>query len=173
MIQKKVCMLGSFSVGKTSLVRQYVDSIFNDKYHTTVGVKIDKKQMDVDGETLNMMLWDVAGEDSFSSIRPAHLRGMAGYVIVIDGTRKQSFEVAFSIHEMVKGTLGDLPLVFALNKADLKDQWLVTDAMKDKLLGTGYPVLDTSARENYGVDELFLVLARQMLHVETTGEGAL
>ncbi|MEZ5478915.1 MAG: Rab family GTPase [Thiolinea sp.] len=163
MIQKKICMLGSFSVGKTSLVKRYVSSLFSEKYLTTVGVKVDKKQVRVDGTDLLLMLWDIAGEDAFSSIRPAHLRGMAGYVLVVDGTRPDTLEVALGIHERIKRELGDLPVVFALNKADLKDKWLLDDDAIRRLVTGGYPVLETSAREDFGVDEMFMGLARQLI----------
>jgi len=64
-IQKKICMLGSFSVGKTSLVSRFVSTVFSDKYLTTVGVKIDKKALTVGGEDVTLMLWDIYGEDDF------------------------------------------------------------------------------------------------------------
>lgn len=63
MIQKKICLLGSFSVGKTSLISRYVNSLFSDRYLTTVGVKIDKKQLTLNGKELSLVIWDIAGED--------------------------------------------------------------------------------------------------------------
>jgi GTPase SAR1 family protein len=78
MIQKKVCMLGSFSVGKTSLVRRFVESMFSDAYLTTVGVKIDKKPLQVEGNDLTLMLWDIYGEDDFQKMRMSYLRGARG-----------------------------------------------------------------------------------------------
>lgn len=173
MIQKKICMLGSFSVGKTSLVRRYVQSIFSEKYLTTVGVKIDKKQIGIDDTELMLMLWDLAGEDEFTTIRPAQLRGMAGYVLVIDGTRKQSFDVAMAIHQTAREQMGALPMVFALNKADLKDRWTLDDDMIDRLHATGYPVIETSARLDNHVDSLFVGLGRQLLNTSTLIEGSL
>lgn len=163
MIQKKICMLGSFSVGKTSLVKRYISSIFSDKYHTTVGVKVDKKQVLLGDRELMLMLWDIAGEDAFTSIKPAQLRGMAGYVLVIDGTRQSSFDVAMALHNMVKEQLGDLPLVFALNKADLKSKWVLSQDSIRQLALTGYPILETSAKLDEGVDDMFMSLARQLL----------
>ena len=71
-------MIGAFSVGKTSLVKRYVQSVFSEAYLTTVGVKIDKKVVDVSGRTVNLILWDVAGEDDISSLRLSYLRGAAG-----------------------------------------------------------------------------------------------
>ena len=68
MLQKKVCMLGSFSVGKTSMVRRYVESMFDEKYHTTIGVKVDKKIVRAGGRTLTLILWDIHGEDIFQKM---------------------------------------------------------------------------------------------------------
>lgn len=163
MIQKKICMLGSFSVGKTSLIRRYVRSIFNESYLTTVGVKIDKKQIRIDNIDLMMMLWDLAGEDEFATIRPTQLRGMAGYVLVIDGSRKQSFDVAMALHQTARKQMGDLPMVFALNKADLKTQWMLDDVAIQRLQATGYPVIETSAKLGTNVENMFLSLGRQLV----------
>ena len=173
MMQKKICMLGSFSVGKTSLIRRYVQSIFNEKYLTTVGVKIDKKQISIDETDLTLMLWDLAGEDEFATIRPTQLRGMAGYVLVIDGTRRQSFEMAMTIHQKAREQMGDLPMVFALNKADLKAQWVLDAAEIKGLVETGYPVLETSAKLETNVEALFLSLGRQLVNKPATVEGVL
>ena len=63
MIQKKVCMVGLFGTGKTSLVQQFVHSLFSERYLSTVGVKIDRKPMEVDGVALTLVLWDLAGRD--------------------------------------------------------------------------------------------------------------
>jgi small GTP-binding protein len=87
MMQKKICMLGAFAVGKTSLVARFVESIFSDRYHTTVGVKIEKKTLQVSGQQWNLIVWDLAGEDEFMQIRMSYLRGSSGYLLVADGTR--------------------------------------------------------------------------------------
>ena len=63
MIQQKLCMLGSFAVGKTSLVGRFVRQMFSDRYLTTVGVRIDKKELVVAGREVKLVLWDIHGED--------------------------------------------------------------------------------------------------------------
>jgi small GTP-binding protein len=75
MIQKKICLLGAFAVGKTSLVSRFVKSIFSDRYYTTVGVKIEKKIVRVGEQQWNLIIWDLAGEDEFMQIRMSYLRG--------------------------------------------------------------------------------------------------
>ena len=119
MLQKKVCVLGAFGVGKTSLVRRYVESIFSDTYLTTVGVKVDKKTLDVGGAPLTLVLWDIAGEDDTTAIRMSYLRGAAGYFLVADGTRPETVEVARFIQARVTAEVGPLPYLLLLNKADL------------------------------------------------------
>jgi small GTP-binding protein len=161
MIQQKICLLGSFSVGKTSLIRRYVDSLFSDKYLTTVGVKIDKKQLQVADKSYSLMLWDIAGEDDFTSIRTAYLRGMAGYIIVIDPTRPHSYETALDIYNMVTTNAGNLPAVFALNKADIKASWQLDLPQHKHLHQFGYPVVETSAKQGLGVEAMFLQLIQQ------------
>src|SRR5678816_4365433 len=81
MIQKKICMLGSFAVGKTSLVRRFVESIYTDKYHTTVGVKVDKKIVNVGEQETTLLLWDLEGAETEYDLRKSYLRGAAGYLL--------------------------------------------------------------------------------------------
>jgi len=118
-LQKKICMLGGFSVGKTSLVKRYVQSVFSETYLTTVGVKIDKKTVDLSDRIVNLILWDLAGEDDINSLRMTNLRGAAGYVLVADGTRPSTLDVALSLHKRVEADFGPLPFVLLLNKSDL------------------------------------------------------
>jgi small GTP-binding protein len=159
MIQKKICMLGAFSVGKTSLVRRYVSSVFSDAYLTTVGVKIDKKMIDLDGREVAMILWDIAGEDDVSTVRMSYLRGSAGYMLVCDGTRAVTLDVARSLQARVQAELGPVPFTMLVNKSDLADQWSVPDAELEALRAEGWSVRRTSARSGDGVEEAFRELA--------------
>lgn len=163
MIQKKVCMVGSFGVGKTSLVARYVKSIFSESYFTTVGVKIDKKALSVDGEEVNLMLWDLAGEDARTQIKPMQLRGAAGYILVADGTRANSLDAAIDLQSRVQDELGDVPFTIVVNKLDLRETWEVGADALDRLSANGWPLLLTSAKTGEGVEELFQGLAERMV----------
>lgn len=164
MLQKKVCMLGSYGVGKTSLVRQYVDSIFSDVYTTTIGVKIDKKIVHIGDQKVSLVLWDVYGEDNYQSVVPAYLRGMSGYLLVLDPTRPNTFKGALSLHALVTDTLGPKPYVLVLNKSDLKDQWETDCSSIDELKGDAVSVVETSAKNDSGVNEVFNELTTALLH---------
>ena len=160
-LQKKICMLGAFAVGKTSLVRRYVDSIFSERYLTTVGVKIDKRMATVGGTEVSLILWDIAGEDDISQVRTSYVRGAAGYLLVADGTRPETLDVAQSIRQRVEAEVGKLPFVVLLNKRDLEDLWAVPPESVAALERAGWTVQPTSARTGEGVEAAFQALAER------------
>lgn len=163
MIQKKICMLGAFAVGKTSLVSRFVRSIFSEKYHTTVGVKIDKKTLDVGGTELNLILWDLHGEDDFQEVRTSYLRGMSGYLLVVDGTRRASVDTAIALQQRAQETVGAVPFQVLVNKADLRPDWEVEEGDLADFRARGWSVLETSAKTGGGVEDAFVDLAGRLL----------
>ncbi|HXZ12562.1 MAG TPA: Rab family GTPase [Candidatus Sulfotelmatobacter sp.] len=163
MLQKKVCMLGTFSVGKTSLVRRFVESIFSEAYQTTIGVKVDKKVVRVDGQDVTLVLWDIYGEDIFQKLQISYLRGMSGYLLVVDGTRRPTLEDALALSNRVNETMGKIPAVLVLNKSDLKDQWEIEPEREAKLAESGWSIFRSSAKTGEHVEEVFSELARAML----------
>jgi small GTP-binding protein len=152
-------MLGGFAVGKTSLVRRFVHSVFSDTYLTTVGVKIDKKTVELAGKTVNLILWDLAGEDDLASLRMTYLRGAAGYLLIADGTRPATLDVARSLNQRVEAEFGKLPFALLLNKSDLRDQWVIGDAEIAGLNERGWWIRSSSAMTGEGVEEAFRDLA--------------
>jgi small GTP-binding protein len=163
MINKKICMLGSFSVGKTSLFSRFIDNLFSDKYHTTVGVKVDKKQIELDDQTVNIMLWDLAGEDVFNKLQSKFLRGSSGFIIVVDGTRAATLDKALELHQRITPDFPDASFVFALNKADLKEEWELDMEKVQSLVEQGWPVHEVSAKSGELVEDIFERLSRAML----------
>jgi len=159
MLQKKICMLGSFAVGKTSLVRRYVDSIFSENYVTTIGVKIDKKVVSTGQSDLSLILWDVYGEDNYQSVLPSYLRGMAAYILVIDPSRPATFESAKNLHDLVLTTMGPKPFVLVLNKSDIKSQWQINEDIYTELSALAMATVETSAKTDTGVDAIFQTIA--------------
>jgi len=161
-VQKKICVLGGFGVGKTSLVKRYVESIFSEAYLTTVGVKIDKKSVALADRTVNLILWDVAGEDDIASLRMSYLRRAAGYVLVADGTRRSTLDVALSIRQRVEADSGPLPFVLLFNKNDLKEEWAIGEDELDELRRNGWWAQASSARTGEGVEDAFTDLASRV-----------
>lgn len=169
MIQKKICLLGAFSVGKTSLIMRYVNSLFDEKYHTTVGVKVDKKQLIANGQDVTLMIWDLAGQDDLVRLRASYLRGVSGYIIVADGTRPFSLNTAINMHKEAREYTGDVPFIVAINKEDLRhEQWKVELEQLKALEDSGATIILTSAKTGKGIEETFQQLANKMLSSENT-----
>jgi small GTP-binding protein len=162
MLQKKICLLGAFGVGKTSLIRRYVDSIFSDAYLTTVGVKIDKKVLTVGTEELALILWDIAGEDEIAAVRVSYLRGAAGYLLVVDGTRPETLDTAESIQKRISAEIGAAPFFVLLNKADLVEDWALPPERIEVLEAAGWIFRRTSAKTGDSVEETFAALAARL-----------
>ena len=163
MLQKKICMLGSFAVGKTSLVRRFVDSFYSDVYQTTVGVKIDKKNMQVNGSEVSLVLWDIYGEDDYQKMRWIYLQGASGYLLVADGTRRATLEKARELEERARQEAGAIPFVFVINKCDLLQDWEVDDSFETQVRAQNWSLLRSSAKTGEGVEEAFSLLAQKML----------
>lgn len=156
-------MLGSLSVGKTSLVRRFVQSMFSDDYLTSIGVKVDKKILRVKDEDVELVLWDIYGHDKFQKVQMSYLRGMSGYLLVVDGTRKQTLEDAIALNERVVQEIGKIPAILTLNKSDLMTDWEVDSDRQAKLVEDGWTVIHTSAKTGDAVDQAFSQLASAML----------
>lgn len=163
MIQKKICLLGGFGVGKTSLVSRFVHSMFSDTYLTTVGVKIEKKSVRVDGGGVDLVVWDIYGQDDFQKLRVSYLRGSSGYLLVADGTRRSTLDTAIELQRTATQVVGPVPFILALNKADLSSEWEIEAADVESLAARGWQVVKTSAKTGDQVEGAFSTLATEML----------
>lgn len=162
MIQKKICLLGAFAVGKTSLVARFVKSIYSDEYLTTVGVKVDKKTVTLGDQEVNLIVWDLAGEDEFQKVRMDYLRGAAGYLLVADGTRQATLEIARMLRQRVADQIGEIPFVLVVNKSDLTAEWEFDDQTLAEFQSAGWHVIKASAKTGEGVEEAFRILAENV-----------
>lgn len=158
-VTKKVCLIGDFSVGKTSLFRRFISDTFSDQYLTTVGVKVETRTLELNENTqVKLVLWDIAGADKMSLIGQNYLRGAQGYILVADGTRPATVTTAKSLKEEVDSFLSNPPYVALINKADLTDEW----AIEDTFFEENPEWQKSSALSGEGVEEAFLKLAQQL-----------
>lgn len=159
-IAKKICLIGDFGVGKTSLVRRYLDQTFSGRYSTTVGVKIDTKEIElVPGERMKLVIWDIAGSEELSTLEANYLHGASGFLLVVDGCRRSSLESARRLHVATREVLGLVPSLCLINKSDLQDQWEVTNDDLKSLRAAGWKVFRTSAKSGANVGVAFLRLS--------------
>ena len=162
MIQKKVCMVGVFGTGKTSLVQRFVHSMFSERYLSTVGVKIDRKAMQMDGADLTLVLWDLAGRDGHEDITSSYLRGAHAILYVADGTRRETCDQLPELRALAREAAGEVPEVLALNKSDLKERWILAPG-DEQALSKAFDLVRTSAKTGDGVEEIFRRIGRAML----------
>lgn len=158
----KLCMLGDFGVGKTSLVSRFVHSTFSDKYLTTVGVKVDSKELALPGRAAcKLVLWDIAGRSHLDALNMTYLRGAAALLLVADGTRERSLHTALNLLMQARTLLPEAAVVLAVNKLDLVEQWEVAPAALEELRRT-LSVHETSARSGEGVESAFAEIATRL-----------
>jgi len=168
MISKKICLVGDFGVGKTSLIRRFVDRQFSDEYLSTVGVKISRKTLELEGVrqqdklNLQLLIWDLEGHTKFKAIAPSYLQGSSGVVVVADVSRTETID---RLPEHVQLFLSVNPrgsIVVALNKSDLIDQEKLeklAQIVQLKNLEQVSEIYATSAKTGSYVDEIFQQLA--------------
>jgi small GTP-binding protein len=165
MISKKICMVGDFSVGKTSLIRRFVDDQFSDNYLSTVGVKISKKIITLEDNAVQLLVWDIEGSTKYKAIAPSYLQGSGGVLIVADVTRPETVE---NLSQHIQLFLSVNPkgwIVIALNKADLLEENKVAKLLQLNQFSEQSQVIavyPSSAKTGQHVDEIFSKLASQM-----------
>ncbi|MFQ5858490.1 MAG: Rab family GTPase [Anaerolineae bacterium] len=167
-VSKKVCLLGDSAVGKTSLLRRFVYSQFNDTYVSTSGVKVSRKTVAVhradDIVEVTMMLWDTADHEEFDQVWASYLRGTAGAVLVCDLTRPDTLDNFGPYAEAVLSTSPRAQLILAGNKRDLADQRKLDRAQLEAIAANlNAPYYLTSAKTNDNVDDLFRHMGRLLL----------
>ncbi len=163
MIKRKVAMVGASGVGKTSLVRRYISGLFDERYLTTIGVKVDEKVVHVGQREVKLLLWDVAGAEERFSIPMSYIRGAAGCLLVIDGTRGNTVDLDLEIWSEIQANIGPLPLVVVLNKIDLVQEWMLDDSKLQSLNMQQVPIVSSSAKTGEGVEEAFQAIAQCLL----------
>ena len=158
----KLCMVGDFGVGKTSLVARFVHSTFSEKYLTTIGVKVDTKEVALEGRaSCKLVIWDIAGRSHLDALNMAYLRGASALLLVADGTRERSLRAALDLLMQSRTLLPDAVVVLAVNKIDLIERWEVAPATLSELRRT-LPVHETSARSGEGVEAAFVEIAARL-----------
>jgi small GTP-binding protein len=160
MISKKVILTGSFGVGKTSLFNRFIYQEFNDKYLTSIGVKVNKKQVKVDDKEVSLLVWDIAGEISQDKVPSSYFLGASGIVYVMDLSRPMTFKNLESDYLFLKELMPLGVIKIVGNKRDL-----VTDAQIEEIQKSLPRTIDclTSAKTGENVDQLFLDLAKSLL----------
>ena len=178
LMKSKICLVGEHAVGKTSLIRRYVLDEFDDRYITTLGAKVSKKEFEmlIDGESpvsMDMTIWDIMGSKGFRELlREAYFHGAQGILAVCDVTREETLGELDGWVESVFRTVGDIPVVFAINKMDLKNKAAFgEEEVKQATEAFDAPYFFTSAKRGENVEEAFRAISKALFE-KTSGKKA-
>jgi len=160
MISKKIILTGSFGVGKTSLFNKFIYNKFDDKYLTTIGVKVNKKSIEIDDQEVSLLLWDIAGEVSQDKIPNSYFLGSSGIVYVFDLTRPSTYKNIMTDIEYLKGMSSDAVIKIVGNKLDLVDDEKLEEVKET--LTMPWDII-TSAKNGDNVETLFHSLGKAFL----------
>lgn len=160
MLSRKVILTGSFGVGKTSLFSRFIHNTFSDKYITTIGVKVDKKYMEIDGQEVSILLWDIAGEVTQDKVPRSYFLGASGIIYVFDLTRPSTYKNIQTDIDYLKEMLPNALIKIVGNKKDLVEASEIQQITAD----LAYPSdIITSAKTGENVENLFLEIGRVFL----------
>lgn len=162
-ILKKICVLGDFAVGKTSMIRRYVLDEFDDRYITTLGTKITKKDIKVDGRDLTFQIWDIVGNIKFNKIQSQYYQGSDGAFIIFDVTRRDTFDNVSKWADMFLDAAKKAHLIFIANKVDLESPFDYDSMMAEIAKKYSAPTFKTSAKTGANVEGAFMTLGKLLL----------
>ncbi len=163
-IQKKICLIGQFAVGKTSLVERFVYNRFGDQYLTTVGVKVSLKLLPpiTEGVTVKqyqLVIWDIAGIDAMDAMTTTYFRGAAGALVVADLTRTATITALPELISSFRQVNPEAALVILGNKQDLTFSPETHQQLQSIARQWQAPVVLTSAKTGFQVEKAFMKLA--------------
>ena len=171
-ISKKICIIGESDVGKSSLIKHFVERQFNDDYLSTVGVKVCRRTLELLGVNppeklyLQLLIWSVTGNPKFKAIAPSYLRGSCGALIVADVSRSETIERISEHIQLFLSINSNGFIIIALNKSDLLDEENLTQLVQQVQLKHWKQVsgiYKTSAKTGSSVDTVFQQLADKSL----------
>lgn len=169
LMKVKVCFIGDAGVGKTSLIKRFVLDVFDDRYIATIGTKVTKKIVEVPagpGQTVKVMMlvWDIMGQKGFRELlREAYFFGAHGAIAVCDLTNKESLEELRYWIKALTDVAGDVPVVFAGNKADMENERAVKEEDLQELASKyKSQAFMTSAKTGQNVEAMFKALGKAM-----------
>lgn len=164
--QFRVCLIGDSFVGKTSLMKRFSDNIYNDDFSATIGCDFKIISLSINSKTIKLQIWDTAGQERFKSISLNYLKSAQGFVFVFDISNKESFSnIEKWIQTSQTVNKNNLYNILVGNKKDC-DETNSRQVSKEEAieLASKFKMcyLETSAKENYNVEEIFHFLTYKM-----------
>ena len=167
-LKNKVTIVGDGSVGKTSLIQKFTQGTFQRDYIKTIGAQLTNYKTELNGNKVELIFWDIAGQDDFHFLRPSFYRSSKAAIIVYsleeNDLGERSFEHITSWFKDVKQFCGEIPVIIFANKVDLINEQSL-DRAKIQNLVKEHNFLDyyiTSAKTGQGLDHAFNALIQEI-----------
>jgi small GTP-binding protein len=164
----KFVIIGNHEVGKTSLVRRFVENKFSHDYRATIGLNILSHSIEFFGNEIIYSLWDIGAQTFFRRFRQTYYLGAQAAFIVFSLTDRESFNQVLSWYEELENHINqrDLPMIIVGNKSDLKDQRVVAYEEGVELVNSlsqktksKISYIETSALSGENVEDAFTLIA--------------
>merc|ERR1719367_1287817 len=163
-MQAKLVLLGDMGTGKSSLVLRFVKGQFFEYQESTIGAAFLTQTVSVNDTTVKFEIWDTAGQERYHSLAPMYYRGAAAAIVVYDITSPSSFNRAKTwVKELQRQGSPEVVIALAGNKLDREQERQVSaDEARQYADENGLSFIETSAKTNINVRELFLAIARKL-----------
>ncbi|XP_058479692.1 ras-related protein Rab-38 [Solea solea] len=171
----KVLVIGDLGVGKTSIIKRYVNQVFSQHYRATIGVDFALKVLSWDNKSvLRLQLWDIAGQERYGNMTRVYYREAVGALVVFDMTRLSTFQAVLKwkgdLDSKVAQSNGKpVPAVLLANKCDQRPNGLCPKLPKLENFSRDYGFVgwfETSAKDNTNIDAAITCLVKNIMSVE-------
>ncbi|MDH3655161.1 MAG: GTP-binding protein [Myxococcales bacterium] len=162
-LRRKVCLLGASGVGKSSLVRRFVEGSFDQQHKPSVAMSVFSGTVELGDVALEMMIWDPAGAESRGQYNRSFISGASGLIFVVDATEPQTLDTLLEAQAKERGFIGSRPAILVVNKADLTGDFAISKAQIDAAGKLDWRLIQASAKTGDNVGKVFTTLAELML----------
>ncbi|MFX0144048.1 MAG: Rab family GTPase [Candidatus Hodarchaeota archaeon] len=164
----KIIICGPSAVGKSSLIRRFVDNAFSTDYQFTLGVDFMSKLVEYEKTKFaRLSIWDIGGQDRFQVMRRNFYKGTQGALLVFDLSREQTFytmqDWLSDLHQTIKK---DVPIIIIGNKKDIISEigYVIDREMIRKFINNiNINLIETSAKTGENVTKAFVQLTRLII----------
>ena len=169
----KILTIGDGGVGKTSILRRYVENKFYKHHLSTIGIDFLSKTITIKGKEIKLKIWDTAGQERYRNITSHIYKDADGIILVFDVTSEDSFNQITDWMEQIKNNVSkeEVNLILIGNKCDLEERMVEKERGEEMAEKLNIKYYETSALTGQGINEAFEGLAKQIFKNKNPNES--